>query len=82
MKTHHILPEEGTSGADLIERLQAFKSDDARWDLGRVFGFVYHPGNHYVKLSEEYLNAFLYESTLNPSTFPSLPEDPRAFFLP
>ena len=55
-----------------VERLQDSKSDDARWDQGKVFGFVYHPGNHYSKLSEKYLNAFLYESTLNPSTFPSL----------
>ena len=72
MKTPHILPEKGISGADLSNRLQELKSADARWDLGKVFGFVYHPGDHYVRLSEEYLNAFLYESTLNPSTFPSL----------
>lgn len=55
-----------------MERLQELKSGDARWDLGKVFGFVYHPGRHYARLSEEYLNAFLYESTLNPTSFPSL----------
>lgn len=72
MKDSHILPEKGVPGSELSNRLQELKSADARWDLGKVFGFVYHPGNHYAKLSEEYLNAFLYESTLNPSTFPSL----------
>jgi sphinganine-1-phosphate aldolase len=74
MKTDQIFPEKGVSGSDLSARIQAFKSNDARWDQGKVFGFVYHPGNHYSKLSEQYLNAFLYESTLNPSTFPSLKE--------
>jgi len=72
MKTQYIFPENGVASSDLTQRLQTLKSCDARWDLGKVFGFVYHPGNHYAKLSEEYLNAFQYESTLNPSTFPSL----------
>ncbi len=72
MKTHHIIPENGVSKAELVIRLETLKSADARWDLGKVFGFVYHPGNHYARMSEEYLNAFLYESTLNPSIFPSL----------
>ena len=74
MKRDQLFPEKGVPGADLSGRLQEFKSADARWDQGKVFGFVYHPGNHYSKLSEQYLNAFLYESTLNPSTFPSLKE--------
>jgi len=72
MKTNQLFPENGVSESDLSNRLQAFKSADARWDQGKVFGFVYHPGSYYSRLSEEYLNAFLYESTLNPSTFPSL----------
>ena len=62
----------GVSGIDLSNKLQSLKLEDARWDLGKVFGFVYHPGSFYSKVTEEYLNAFLYESTLNPSTFPSL----------
>ncbi len=72
MKTKHSFPETGVTGSDLIERIEGLKSGDARWDLGKVFGFVYHPGNRLAKLSGEYLNAFLYESTLNPSVFPSL----------
>lgn len=72
MKTKHTFPDKGQSASFLMEKLQELKSGDARWDLGKVFGFVYHPGSHYAKLSETYLNAFLYESTLNPATFPSL----------
>jgi sphinganine-1-phosphate aldolase len=72
MKTKPLLSEKGVSGIELSKRLQTLKLDDARWDLGKVFGFVYHPGEPFAKLSEEYLKAFLYESTLNPSTFPSL----------
>ncbi len=72
MKTKHFFPESGVAGSDLIKRIEGLKSGDARWELGKVFGFVYHPGSHLAKLSGEYLNAFLYESTLNPSAFPSL----------
>lgn len=72
MKAHHAIWESGVPEAELSRKLESVKSADARWDQGRIFGFVYHPGRHYAKLSEEYLNAFLYESTLNPSTFPSL----------
>ncbi|MEN8247917.1 MAG: aspartate aminotransferase family protein [Bacteroidota bacterium] len=72
MKTHKTLQEKGFSAIDLSKKLQGLKSGDAKWDMGKVFGFVYHPGNHYAKVSHEYLNAFLHENTLNPSTFPSL----------
>ena len=72
MKTQSILPDQGVTSSKMFDRLQMLKSGDARWDQGKVFGFVFHPGNHYAKIAEAYLNAFLYESTLNPSTFPSL----------
>lgn len=72
MKKHPIFPENGISSAVLSEKLQKHKTGDAKWSQGKTFGFVYHPGNHYARISEEYLNAFLYESTLNPSAFPSL----------
>ncbi|MCK4745977.1 MAG: aspartate aminotransferase family protein, partial [Bacteroidales bacterium] len=72
MRKKEVFPEKGWTGAELVEKLPVCKSDDARWDQGKIFGFVYHPGNYYAKLSEEYLHAFMYDSTLNPSTFPSL----------
>lgn len=72
METKHTIPEQGHSAGYLMETLQSLKSADARWDQGKVFGFVYHPGPRYARLSEAYLNAFLHENTLNPNSFPSL----------
>jgi len=72
MKKKEIFPEKGWTGIELTEKLPLCKVDDARWDQGKIFGFVYHPGNYYSAVPEEYLKAFMYDSTLNPSTFPSL----------
>jgi glutamate/tyrosine decarboxylase-like PLP-dependent enzyme len=72
MKTKYTIPEQGIAGAKLIAMLDDHKSDDAAWSQGKTFGFVYHPGEQKAKLSEEYQAAFQYESTLNPSAFPSL----------
>jgi len=72
MKNQSFFPEKGHPGDDLRAILAEFQSGDARWREGRTFGFVYHPGDQYAKLSEEYQAAFQYVSTLNPSAFPSL----------
>ena len=72
MQKRITFPEKGWTGVELTEKLPICKSGDARWDQGKIFGFVYHPGNYYASVSEEYLRAFMYDSTLNPSTFPSL----------
>jgi sphinganine-1-phosphate aldolase len=72
MRTIQTLPQSGFSASELEEVLLKCKSGDVRWDQGKIFGFVYHPGSFYAKVAERYLQAFLYESTLNPATFPSL----------
>jgi glutamate/tyrosine decarboxylase-like PLP-dependent enzyme len=77
MKTVKEIPETGYTRAEMAELLSRCKLKDARWDQGKVFGFVYHPGEYYSKVAEEYLHEFLYESTLNPSTFPSLKDFER-----
>ena len=66
--------EKGLSASELAELLELHKSGDIRWDEGKLFGFVYYPGTRYARISERYYKAFLHESTLNPSTFPSLKE--------
>jgi sphinganine-1-phosphate aldolase len=72
MKTDKIFPEQGISGSELTHILSDHKAGDAQWELGKTFGFVYHPGSQHAKLPEAYQEAFRYESTLNPSAFPSL----------
>ncbi len=72
MRTRIHIPEQGIEGDALREMLSAHKAGDARWEQGKTFGFVYHPGEHNTKLAEEYQAAFQYASTLNPTAFPSL----------
>jgi len=72
MKNLRVFPEKGWTEASLMEKLPVCKRNDASWDQGKIFGFVYHPGMDYVRMPEEYFRAFMYDSTLNPSTFPSL----------
>jgi sphinganine-1-phosphate aldolase len=72
ISTRKTLPEKGRTADDMAAFLSGCKSHDARWDHGKVFGFVYHPGKSHTEVSESYLRAFQYENTLNPSTFPSL----------
>ncbi len=72
MKRDKIFAEQGMAGHELTSMLDAHKTGDAQWKQGKTFGFVYHPGEQHAKLSEAYRAAFQYESTLNPSAFPSL----------
>jgi sphinganine-1-phosphate aldolase len=72
MKAQDFFPERGIHEDELKEMLTDHKSGDALWEQGRTFGFVYHPGEQCAKVSGEYQAAFQYESTLNPSAFPSL----------
>ncbi len=72
MKKEHTFPEYGMTEHELTSMLVEHKADDAQWNSGKTFGFIYHPGNKYAKLSEVYQEAFQYETTLNPTAFPSL----------
>ncbi len=72
MKKKEKFPEMGCVADELLEKLPSIKHDDAGWEDGKIFGFVYHPGNDHARISEAYFRAFMYDSTLNPSTFPSL----------
>lgn len=72
MKDLNQFPEKGLAGDELNGMLTGHKSGDALWEQGRTFGFVFHPGDEYAQVSESYQTAFQYESTLNPSAFPSL----------
>ena len=72
MKRDKIFSEQGMAGHELTSMLDDHKAGDAQWSQGKTFGFVYHPGSQNAALSEAYRAAFQYESTMNPSAFPSL----------
>ncbi len=73
MKAKSIsFPAEGIDTSSLLEDLKAIKSADTEWRNGRVFGYIYHPGDEDAKLIEKAYLMFFYENALNPSLFNSL----------
>jgi hypothetical protein len=47
------LPEKGISSPELIIEMQGIKSKDASWEEGRIFGYVFHPGEKGVATAKE-----------------------------
>lgn len=66
------LPQTGMSKADIIDALQEYRSDDARWQDGRTFGMVYDAGREAHDVVEAVATLFLHENALNTKAFPSL----------
>lgn len=56
----------------LMQRLEAFRSDDLDWRSGRVWAYVFDPGEEASSLIKEAYAMYLTENGLDPSAFPSL----------
>lgn len=73
MKTSRkSIPESGVQVSQLIQEMQKIKSADASWEEGRMFGYVYYPGEESARIAEEAYRMFGTENALNPSLFTSL----------
>ncbi len=38
-------PSQGVGFQDVLSSIQKRKGKDVKWDSGKMFGFVYHPGD-------------------------------------
>ncbi len=65
-------PEEGLSSEKILAKMKADRSDDLRWQDGKAFCLIYHPGDEKAKLVKDAYNLFFTENALNPTSFPSL----------
>lgn len=73
MNRHAVrFPEYGLEADAVLSALKARRADDASWRDGRMFGYIYHPGNREAKVIEQAYQLFLNENALNPSLFSSL----------
>jgi len=43
-------PSQGVGFQDVLSSIQKRKVKDVKWDSGKMFGFVYHPGDIRVYL--------------------------------
>jgi Glutamate decarboxylase and related PLP-dependent proteins len=73
MKTiRKSFPEKGIDASLLLPEMQMIKSKDTAWRNGKVFGYIYYPGDEAARVTEEAYRLFCSENALNPSLFISL----------
>lgn len=65
------IPELGLSKEQVLGTLQAFKSHDMDWKAGKVWCYVYNPGENPAEVTKEAYMSFLTENGLDPTVFPS-----------
>jgi glutamate/tyrosine decarboxylase-like PLP-dependent enzyme len=66
------IPEKGLSKEQVLGTLQAFKSHDMDWKAGKVWCYVYNPGEDPAEVVREAYLSFLSENGLDPTVFPSM----------
>jgi sphinganine-1-phosphate aldolase len=66
------IPQQGLSKEEILNTLQAFKARDMDWKAGKVWCYVYNPGEDPAEITREAYLAFLTENGLDPSVFPSM----------
>lgn len=66
------LPEKGKTREEIFRFLGAAKAHDVPWEDGRLFGYVYDPGEEVREVGKQAFMAYLTENALDPSVFPSL----------
>src|ERR1044071_6871947 len=66
------IPQQGLSKEEILNRLQAFKVRDMDWRAGKVWCYVYNPGEDPAEVTREAYLSFLSENGLDPTVFPSL----------
>ena len=66
------IPMKGMDREEVLNRLRAFRKGDLDWRSGRVFGYVFDPGEEIMNVGKEAYTAFLTENGLDFTAFPSL----------
>jgi len=66
------IPEKGLSKEQILQTLQSFKTYDMDWKSGKVWCYVYNPGDETAQVVREAYLMFLTENGLDPSVFPSM----------
>ena len=66
------IPQQGLSKEEILATLQAFKGRDMDWKSGKVWCYVYNPGEESAEVTREAYLSYLTENGLDPTVFPSL----------
>lgn len=66
------IPRRGRSKEEVFAALRGMKSRDLDWRSGRVWAYVYDPGEEVREVVDEAYRMYLGENALDPTVFPSL----------
>lgn len=66
------IPKQGMTREEIFETLKIVKSHDAQWDDGRMYAYVYDPGEAVREIGRDAYAAYLVENGLDPTAFPSV----------
>lgn len=65
-------PLEGTVAGDLLREICQNRKMDPAWKDGKMFGFVYYPGDNAAEFLERVCQIYRHDNALNPTLFNSL----------
>jgi len=66
------IPKNGLAKEEVFATLQAYKTYDLDWKSGKVWAYVYDPGDETMDVIHQAYAMFLTENGLDPSVFPSM----------
>ncbi len=66
------IPAKGRSPEEIFAYLKIAKTHDVKWDTGRIYAYVYDPGQDVMEIGKQAYMAYLVENGLDPTAFPSL----------
>lgn len=67
-------PARGIGKDEILEQLKGLKQHDLAWEEGKVFAYIYDPGEVGLSLVREAFDMYLVENGLDPTSFPSCME--------
>jgi glutamate/tyrosine decarboxylase-like PLP-dependent enzyme len=65
-------PEKGSDSVTILGSMEKMRQSDQEWKNGKMFGFVFNPGDEATKLMERAYLDFAHLNRLSPTSFPSL----------
>ena len=72
MRTIMPFPEKSLTRNSVLQLMEQIRRNDQEWENGKMFGFVFHPGDEAAKLLEQAFMDFAHLNRLNLTSFPSL----------
>lgn len=65
-------PANGTAPEKLLREISRNRQEDFQWKDGKMFGFVYYPGDEMAEVIEHVFRLYMHDNTLNPTAFGSV----------